>query len=634
MIQSEEVWSQKTLIQSMSNMGDKMGDWMDSSAQLGNMIPSFVDILGQVKSKKFPVLSEAEVRAIKSRLDQKWNKVYSLPICKRVPKVCTDRNIIRLRFALLAEATMYESVLGMGGAQLANWMIFFFVFGVLVNFVIACLNHRFHDEALSAQNPNDLLYLCLDVCRGHSEKGKADGEWLALSPKLSPWLPKSVSFAKVIFRKFFCLLSILVQPIEVWSRWWGIPPGLSQPLSSMKLFVCMLLFMELSVWMSPEQCVLATPELVSLARRYPWTTPGEENHHLVPPMAFWLMPDLESNVEAWVAYLTALRRRLLLSWCIFMVAPNTPGLLWQTVNTVSYAYGALAYAYFGTIGLMYNLAHSVQGGMLFVVSAIFAVPFLETNPKAGAWLRKFLLLNVLVPVYLFAGVNKLRYLGLGSNISGAWLVPILKDTHRAVFPELNMWMATAPAKLSSAPWPCMLMSWGNLAVEFVLPVIAIVSLNQGPLSSLVRLLFIVGAMSFHVAVFFTMGPNFMRQMVLLVLASNPLRCFGESEKGDAREMLLVASIGDRLRGIYGILILALWYGTQLWSDFDHLMGRIPWERHHNPYFPFPELSMFALGGKNSNYEMSCMILIVIFGMQLVKMLADVELHQANPTKDV
>ncbi|CAK9005550.1 SEC14 cytosolic factor, partial [Durusdinium trenchii] len=33
---------------------------------------------------------------------------------------------------------------------------------------------------------------------------------------------------------------------------------------------------------------------------------------------------------------------------------------------------------------------------------------LETNPMAGNWLRKFLLLNVLIPCYWFAGLSKLR----------------------------------------------------------------------------------------------------------------------------------------------------------------------------------------------------------------------------------
>ena len=74
----------------------------------------------------------------------------------------------------------------------------------------------------------------------------------------------------------------------------------------------------------------------------------------------------------------------------------------------------MCYVVLGSIGLMFNLAHSTLGGMLFVASAALAVPHLGCEVRArraGAWLRTFLVLAVLVPIYLLAGVSKLRYMG-------------------------------------------------------------------------------------------------------------------------------------------------------------------------------------------------------------------------------
>merc|ERR1712217_297473 len=109
-----------------------------------------------------------------------------------------------------------------------------------------------------------------------------------------------------------------------------------------------------------------------------------------------------------------------------------------------------------------------------------------------------------------------------------------------------------------------------------------------------------------------MGPNFMRQVVLLVLMTNPLRFLDCFSGGDEHKQAAV-TWGDRCRGVLAYVILALWFLTQLWCDWDHLAGWTPWEKHHKQYFPFPELSMFANGSKKSNYEMSAgMILVLLF----------------------
>lgn len=99
----------------------------------------------------------------------------------------------------------------------------------------------------------------------------------------------------------------------------------------------------------------------------------QEDHNLVPPMAFWLMPGLnEATADSWVSYLQALRARMILSWCAFLMFPNRlartrcgsgssalvgyfgphADVISQVGNGVLYGYGALVYAYLGTIGLM------------------------------------------------------------------------------------------------------------------------------------------------------------------------------------------------------------------------------------------------------------------------------------------
>ena len=578
---------------------------------------SLASVVGHAHHK-FPTLSAKEEKAFHARLDPKWSYVMELPICKRAAQVCTTRNLLRLKFALLAEASMYKNMLGIGGYKLACYTVLCFVLGVVAQVGLLCCTRREDWETHHGKN-------------GKDEVGNEVTTTLAkLQHRLSSFF-RPLEYLHTIWR-----------PMDYCLSWWWVPPEFTHPMVSMKLFVAMLLVIELSVWMSPEQCVLATPELIDLAKTYPWKTRQEEDHNLVPPMAFWLMPGLnEATADYWVSCLERLRLHLLLSWGGFMLLPSKltsfkvagrPGLrfLLPLGNGLLYGYGALIYAYFGTIGLMYNLAHSVQGGVLFVLAAAFAVPFLDSNPRANAWLRKFLIINVLIPVYLFAGLCKLRYMGIATNMSGGWLDIVLRDKHRAIFPALNEWATSAPGILGfTKPWPCMLMSWGNLVVEFVLPLLCMMTTNQGIMSSFIRLLFFFSAISFHLGVFLTMGPNFMRQVVLILLACNPLYIFRCESGASSERFVTLPTYGDHLRGALGFAILVAWYATQMWSDLDHLAGRLPWAQHHNPYFPLPELSMFANGSKNSNYKMSCLSLIIMFLALIGKMWRDVQLHSRH-----
>ena len=42
-----------------------------------------------------------------------------------------------------------------------------------------------------------------------------------------------------------------------------------------------------------------------------------------------------------------------------------------------------------------------------------------------------------------------------------------------------------------------------------------------------------------------------------------------------------------------MLFLFGWFRVQLLSDIEHLLGRVEQKKKRDPYFPFPEFSMFA-----------------------------------------
>ena len=75
----------------------------------------------------------------------------------------------------------------------------------------------------------------------------------------------------------------------------------------------------------------------------------------------------------------------------------------------------------------------------------------------------------------------------------------------------------------------------------------------------------------------------------------------------------VASLGDRLRAVFGSGMLLGWFFVQLWSDVDHLFFGYPWHKNHDPYLPIPEMDMFTPASKESCYKASlcCVILLMI-----------------------
>lgn len=384
---------------------------------------------------------------------------------------------------------------------------------------------------------------------------------------------------------------IFKQLLENAMVWWSTGLSFSSPVITFKLFVMSLIILEMEVLTAPEQSVLATPELISLVRILPDNKRYRDE--LVPPVADWLLPGLDkASADMWVQRLEAVRWVLLLSWFAFLLLPPRH----YRASGMCYAIGAMAYVYLGSIGLMYDLSHSVQGTMLFVLAASLAVPSLRTNKGAVAWTRNFLVIGILVPTYLGAGISKFRYGGVAQNVSGAWLgkVFIKGGSHRSLVPSVYLFIC-------NNKWTMNVISWGNIAFEIILPLAVILRKD----STFVLGIFHFSALCFHAVILVLMGPNFMRLCLLHVLALNPLGILRTPAQSYFSHLPLY-NMADWLRLGLALWTLSAWFHVQFMSDFDHLLGRRERLMLHNPFFPIPEFSMYSFPTK-PDYTLSlCM----------------------------
>ncbi|CAK9001006.1 Hypothetical protein SCF082_LOCUS6743, partial [Durusdinium trenchii] len=237
-----------------------------------------------------------------------------------------------------------------------------------------------------------------------------------------------------------------------------------------------------------------------------------------------------------------------------------------------------------------------------------------------------------------------RYCGLLHNLSGAWIYgPLHGERDHSLVTGLTAWVLGQPGIWGlKVPWTCMLLSWGNFLVEIVLPVAAMLSMTEGPVQRKMRFTFLIGAASFHVGIFILMSPNFTRQMLLLIFATNPGSLFDAEDEaakkapeqslastgGSQRLQQPAALVGEYLRAIYAMMIWTGWNLAQFFSDYDHLAGNILPNTHHDMYFPFSEFPMFAYT-KDTTYAMwSCAFLLLAWGALLIKMIYDV--NEAMP----
>lgn len=269
---------------------------------------------------------------------------------------------------------------------------------------------------------------------------------------------------------------------------------------------------------------------------------------------------------------------------------------------------------------------------MFLLSLLVVVPDLSDDVRdlrgrrAARWLRSFLFVCVLAPLYFASGVCKLRYEGFANNfVGGAWLKKILlSERNRQIFPDVNEYIASSNAL-------CTLFSIGNQAFETGLP-LSVWFFTTGQLATVARCSLLVTAIAFHITIFFLIGPNFVRVLSLLVLATDPLgllalahrspkviqsrsdECKAEDEiylisksthLEESQDVIATPTVADLFRACFSFTVLAASLRIQLLADYEHLIGHSPPNKRREPYLPFPEYSMFTYpSAEKSEYRKS------------------------------
>ena len=238
-------------------------------------------------------------------------------------------------------------------------------------------------------------------------------------------------------------------------------------------------------------------------------------------------------------------------------------------------------------------------------------------PRRDVWRR-----CCLGPMYFFAGLSKIRYLGFHTHLSGKWLIPLLKRSDpihgRAAWPVLGQ--TVLKSRLLTA-----FMSWGNVLFELLLaPAIFWFMRRRDSYGSGGRLLLTLVATSFHVLTILMLGPNFLWQILLVLLAANILAPFPTSRppRGDdsmddsALPPAPPIQTGDRTRGIVSSVVLLALFGNQLDADWRHIRGSTPLKEHFDRFWPVTEYSMFTYGQTSRAHFVftSCFALAVLGGL--------------------
>ncbi|CAE7271940.1 unnamed protein product [Symbiodinium necroappetens] len=394
------------------------------------------------------------------------------------------------------------------------------------------------------------------------------------------------------------------------TAWWHRGPRLS--VISLKVYVCMLLLIELLGASSPLVSVLSLPEILRRVRRHPYG-PGDEvglfdghgladSPHLMPRLTYLFMPDLDDNTaDGYASFHAVFRATLLAAWCIFLVAPCT----WRMTSPACYASGAAMYFYFGSLSMMFAPTTSVCSSYFFVVGAVFVVADAE-DASAQAWLWKLLVMSILAPYYLAAGFAKLRYAGWIAVLTGSWIREDLLD-FPSIFPGFNAWVAHTP--LAAA-----LFSFGCMLVEFVGPLL-VLSIDAGkPCSKVARWTLTIWSslvLGFLLGAYVFFGPNFIRQVPLTIMILHGLwRTDGsESQHPEAQG---APPLVYYCRVILAMVLLSSWFAVEMWSDLAHLTGATPQLSKHDPAWPIGEFAMFVYPSDTSSYSRSLSLEILIF----------------------
>ena len=287
-----------------------------------------------------------------SRRKRWWKYTKDMPICKHVEAVCNDDGLLpRLRDSVASGAKMRSSVMGIGGGPTSLIGLVCAAVGILLygreknaskmgdkETPSSTVTDKGHYHAIKPKDSDveENVFKNNDEVKDKksslylSEEGSADS--------LHDSLEQS-SVNSTCTKLKDNTMTYLSGTNFTWEN----------PVVLYKIFVALLLFIELNDLMAPEQTIMYTPELIQLQRAKP------DPREYVPYMADYLTPSLNADTaDLWVKRLRMVRGLLLFSWLTYLILPP------KKIGGVCYAVGALLYCYLATIGLMYNLGHSMQ----------------------------------------------------------------------------------------------------------------------------------------------------------------------------------------------------------------------------------------------------------------------------------
>lgn len=311
------------------------------------------------------------------RVKRWWKLSPSLPICRTFHNVCTETGLLpRLMASVASGAKMRATVFGIGGGPLSMIGLLCAAIGILFSDKITKLMTRNKrgdklDEPESESSNAVSPPTTNSTSQSHQMiKNKASDIEDQTAPLIKRQDSKDTK-ASSLYRPELdpsgqdCLESPVVPSIfkrisnNYMTYWSGTSFTWTKPVESFKIFIALLLFVELNDLMAPEQTVMYTPEVVALQKAKP------DPRVYVPYMADYLTPSLSyDTADMWFARLKFVRFLLITSWLAYLVLPP------KRIGGICYVVGALLYCYLATIGLMYNLGHSMQVRTMLLCSSL------------------------------------------------------------------------------------------------------------------------------------------------------------------------------------------------------------------------------------------------------------------------
>ena len=240
----------------------------------------------------------------------------------------------------------------------------------------------------------------------------------------------------------------------------------------------------------------------------------------------WLAPsmsDVQLGARKLEEILAGVRWAVLLSWALFLVLPAAPrqnAAAIRRLSTLSFVVGMALYFYM-LVGLYWQKpCHHMQPLILFIPAAACMIPAIHggwpLRGEAASWLGQYLLFGIMAPLYLTAGLCKIRYHGVTQVFLSSGWIDFALGSYAAsdqlgkgkwYIPQLSRWMLDIDRLVP-------LFSWGGMLFEVAMPAAVIVLSPTSRWHRPVRQLFAASAIGFHVSMFFVCGANFWYNGVL------------------------------------------------------------------------------------------------------------------------